>query len=149
METFLDDGATLIDGFWLEKDIIPNLPPNPPIITGPAKGKIKVAIDYNFTTIDPEDDTLYYFIIWDDGTNSSWIGPYQSGAAITQSHSWTTKGTYTIKAIAKDGFGDLSEWATLSVTMPCSYNIPMQWFWARLFERFPNAFPLLQRLLGY
>jgi len=128
---------------------IGNQPPNPPIITGPAEGKIKVTIDYNFTAIDPEDDTLYYFIDWGDGTNSSWIGPYQSGAAITQSHSWSTKGTYTIKAKAKDVYGDESDWGTLSITMPLSYEQPHFRFLYWLFERFPIAFPILRHLMGY
>jgi len=127
----------------------PNKPPNPPTITGEAKGKIKVAIDYNFTTIDPDNDSVYYFIDWGDGTNSS-IGPYLSGDLITQSHTWSKKGTYTIKAKAKDYIhSNESTWGQLSVTMPYSFNIPFQPFFEKLFERFPHAFPILRHLLGY
>jgi outer membrane protein assembly factor BamB len=128
---------------------IENQPPSPPSITGPAQGKIKVALEYHFTATDPEGDTISYFIDWGDGTNSGWIGPYQSGAAITQSHSWTTKGIYTIKAKAKDIYGNESDWGTLSVTMPLSYE-PTHFrllYW--LFERFPNSFTLLRHLMGY
>jgi hypothetical protein len=126
-----------------------NHPPNPPTITGPAEGTIKVATTYNFTTTDPDDDEVYYFIDWGDQTNSSWIGSYSSGDEITKSHIWSKKGTYTIKAKAKDINGNESDWRTLSVTMPCSYNIPLIQFWERLFERFPNAFPILRHLMGY
>jgi hypothetical protein len=126
-----------------------NEPPNPPSITGPATGKIKVAINYNFTTTDPDGDEIYYFIDWGDQINSSWIGPYLSGELITESHTWSKKGTYTIRAKAKDIYGNESDWKTFSVKMPCSYNIPFQQFWERLFERFPNVFPLLRHLMEY
>jgi hypothetical protein len=33
-------------------------------------------------------------------------------------HSWSTKGTFTIKVKAKDIYGLESDWATLTVTMP-------------------------------
>ncbi|HWR63417.1 MAG TPA: hypothetical protein VN365_03340, partial [Candidatus Thermoplasmatota archaeon] len=125
-----------------------NEPPNPPTITGPTKGKIKVAINYNFTTTDPEGDEVYYFIDWGDNTNSSWIGPYPSGDLITKSHTWSKKGTYIIKAKAKDIYGTESGWGTLSITMPTSYNIPFQSFWMKLFERFPHIFPIIRHLMG-
>jgi len=123
--------------------------PFPPTITGPTNGKVRVATAYNFTTTDPDDDDVYYFIDWGDNKNSGWIGPYTSGEQITESHSWLKKGNYTIKAKAKDPSGNESDWGTLSVTMPCSYNIPLIQFWERLLERFPHAFPILQHILGY
>jgi len=126
-----------------------NQPPVAPTMTGPANGNIRVATDYNFTTMDPNGDDVYYFIDWGDQTNSSWIGPYLSGDDVTKSHTWSKKGDYTIKAKAKDLHGAESGWVTLSVTMPFSYMIPMQWLWQRVFERFPNAFPILRHLVGY
>jgi len=123
--------------------------PEKPVITGPAKGKIKVAIEYNFTTTDPDNDTISYYIDWGDETNSGWIGPYVSGDVATKSHTWTKKGTYVIKAKAKDIHGNESDWGELSVIMPCSYSILFNWFWERLFQRFPHAFPLLRHLMGY
>ena len=56
---------------------------------------------------------------------------------------------YAIKAKAKDVNGNESNWETLTVTMPYSYNVPFMQFWERLFERFPNAFPILRHLMGY
>jgi hypothetical protein len=149
METFLDDGATLIDDFWIEKNVTANWPPNPPTITGPAKGKVGVVTAYNFTTTDPEGDEVYYFIDWGDGTNSSWLGPNPSGDLITESHTWASKGAYTIKAKAKDIFGNESDWGTLKITMPFSYAIPFQGFWERLFEWFSHALPKLRHRLGF
>ena len=37
-----------------------NQPPNPPIITGPDKGKVRTTYDYNFTAIDPDGDKLKF-----------------------------------------------------------------------------------------
>jgi hypothetical protein len=123
-------------------------PPNPPTITGPASGKAGQPHNYTFNATDPNGDDVYYLIDWGDNTSSGWIGPYPSGHEITQSHTWIKKGTYDIKAKTKDSYGYESDWATLSVKMPYSYNIPFLPFWERLFERFPHAFPILRHLMG-
>ena len=149
MQTYLDDGTTQIDDFWIEKNETTNQPPQQPSITGPNIGKIKTATAYNFTTTDPENNTVFYFIDWGDETNSSWIGPYSSSELITRSHTWSKKGDYILKAKAKDVYGNESDWGQLSVTMPFSYNIPYESFWMKLFERFPSAFPILRRMIGY
>ncbi len=126
-----------------------NQPPEIPAIDGPVNGKVETQYDYTVTTRDPDGDDVYYFIDWGDTVNSGWVGPYASGDEITQSHTWSKKGTYLVKVKAKDLSGNESDWGTLSVTMPCSYNIPFQQFWELLFERFPNAFPILRYLKGY
>lgn len=140
-------GASTAGDIW-EFTTKSNTPPTTPTISGPGEGKIKVDVDYNVTTTDPDGDEVSYYIDWGDGTNSGWVGPYPSGDIVTKSHTWTKKGTYTIKAKAKDIYGNESGWGTLSVTMPYSYNIPFQLFWQRLFERFPYIFPILRNLLG-
>lgn len=127
-----------------------NQPPNPPTIDGPASGKKGVSYNYNFVTVDPEGDDVYYWINWSDGSPATeWIGPYPSGQLVIISHTFSQKGTFIIICQAKDAHNALSDWGTLSVTMPCSYIIPFQQFWERLFERFPHAFPLLKHLMGY
>ena len=123
--------------------------PYPPNIQGPENGKVRKQLEYSFNTSDPDGDEVYYFIDWGDQTNSSWIGPYPSGDVIIQSHTWTKKGIYILKAKAKDINGNEGDWGQLSVTMPYSYNIPFLSFWERLFERFPHTFPILRHLLGY
>jgi hypothetical protein len=105
--------------------LYPNQSPNTPTITGPENGKARDAIEYNFTTTDPDDDDVYYFIDWGDGTNSSWINPYPSGDIIPQSHTWSNKGYYTIKAKAKDVLGTESGWGILqiNITSPIELTI--------------------------
>jgi hypothetical protein len=126
-----------------------NLPPDPPVISGPANGKAKQPYNYTFNATDPNNDDVSYYIDWGDNTTSGWLGPYPSGDALLQSHTWATKGSYTIKAKAKDIYGNESGWGTFTVSMPLSYEPLQVRFFVWLFERFPHAFPILQCLLGY
>lgn len=123
--------------------------PSIPLINGPTNGKKGIQYNYTFSSVDPLADDVYYYIEWGDGANTGWFGPYPSGDTITQSHTWTKKGIYTIKAKAKDSYGTQSDWGTLSVTMPYSFNIPFMQLWMKLFQRFPNAFPILRNLMEY
>jgi len=125
------------------------LPPDTPTIHGPTKGKPGNLYLYTFATIDPEGDIVYYCIDWGDGQISEWVGPYHSGATASLTHEWDEKGTYTIQAKAKDIYGNESDWGTLQVHMPLSYEPPHFQFFDWLFERFPQAFPILRYLLRY
>ncbi len=125
-----------------------NTPPDAPTITGETNGKKGKEYEYTITGSDPEGDDLYVIIDWGDNTSSELLGPYDGSYEITKKHSWEEKGNYTIKAAAKDPYGWGPE-ATLDVTMPKSkasnFNLNLlSW----LFEHFPNAFPIISRLLG-
>jgi hypothetical protein len=75
---------------------------NPPVISGPTIGNPGVKYDYTFITEDPEGDNIWLYIDWDDGTNSGWIGPYESGEEVVMSHNWAVDDRYVIKAKSKD-----------------------------------------------
>ena len=126
-------------------------PPSTPTINGPPSGRIGHTYDYKILSTDPDGDDISYLVDWGDGTNTGWLGPYTSGEEQTVSHSWETKGSYTIQVKAKDSNGAESGWGTLQVTMPMSSNMFDSPF-LRLFERFldrhPHTFPILQYLLG-
>jgi hypothetical protein len=92
--------------------------PGTPVVEGTLNGKIGVEYPYTIMSTDPEEHVLIYFIDWGDGTNSGWIGPYDSGEQVIQNHSWTKKGSYTIKVKAQDSYLVESEWGTLVVSMP-------------------------------
>jgi pyrrolidone-carboxylate peptidase len=124
-----------------------NIPPNTPIITGPKNGTTGEEYEYKCRAGDADVDDIYYFIDWGDGTNSGWIGSFYAGEEITEKHVWSEKGSYSITVKAKDVFNAESDWATLTVTMPCSYDRSIPQFLELLFQRFPNAFPLLRHLL--
>ncbi|VVB62229.1 Thiosulfate sulfurtransferase GlpE [uncultured archaeon] len=125
-----------------------NMPPETPVITGDIKGKIGQNYPYTFTTTDPDSDDVFYYVNWTDNTTNQLIGPYHSGDVATLSHNWSEKGTYTVKVKARDIYGAESDYATLEITMPYTFN-PMWQFLESLFGRFPAVFPLLRHLLGY
>jgi len=130
-----------------------NHPPKTPTLTGRQSGTNGTAYSYTFSATDSDDDDVYYYLNWGDdywfGGAVGWIGPYKSGQNITLEKTWVEKGNYTIRVKAKDRYDAKSDWGTLKVTMPVSYNIPHLSFWEHLFERFPQAFPILRQLLGY
>jgi hypothetical protein len=128
--------------------LIDDQPPATPSIIGSAKGKPNATYLYSFVTTDPENEPVSYFIDWGDGTNSSWLGPYESGVQKTASHSWSRKGTYIVKVKAKDVFDSESDWGRLIVMIPCSYIVHIRSLLEWLFERFPQAFPLLRLIVN-
>lgn len=127
--------------------IVQNQPPTTPIINGPSKGKRGISYNYEIESLDPENENISYYIDWADGTNTGWIGPFPSDQEQTLNHTWNKKGTYTIKAKARDIHNQESDWGTLTVTMP--YEPPQFPFIQWLLERFPNAFSILRFLLEF
>ncbi|HIG99753.1 MAG TPA: PQQ-binding-like beta-propeller repeat protein, partial [Thermoplasmata archaeon] len=124
----------------------PNAPTAPTII-GKIKGKVERSYDYIFRSTSPVENDVFYQIDWGDGSITEWLGPYDSGKSITMNHSWSEKGTYTIKARAKDTDNLWGPWGELKVTMPYSYEPPHFHFIQWLLERFLHAFPFLRYIL--
>jgi len=125
-----------------------NVPPNKPIINGPSSGKPGIEYEYSFNSTDLNDDPVMYIVDWDDD-NTNWTEYSDSGEDIILKHTWSEKGTYKVKAKAIDIHDAESSWGELTVTIPRNksydYNFKiLNW----LFERFPNAFPILRQFLG-
>jgi parallel beta-helix repeat protein len=120
-----------------------NHPPNAPDINGPARGKVGVEYTFVFSTTDLDEDNLSYFVDWGDGTNSSWIGEFESGQEILVTHNWTEKGEYVIKAKAKDIYNAESEW-TVYYIFDVSKSKQLSFF---SFFQWLNRFLLLQRTI--
>lgn len=79
-----------------------NYPPVKPELEGPESGDLGQEVQFQASSNDPELGQLFYWIDWGDGTNTGWIGPYESGALCTALHSWSEKGTFNIMAKARD-----------------------------------------------
>jgi outer membrane protein assembly factor BamB len=122
--------------------------PETPSITGDENGHARRKHDYTIVSTDPDNDNISYYIDWGDGKTTDWTTPTPSGQAITLSHTWLKQGSYVVKVKARDGHGMESDWGTLSVTMPFSYELPHFRFLDWLFEQFPNAFSILRHLFG-
>jgi len=141
--------ASTIGPLWhFKTSVATNNAPNTPTLTGPSKGKIGVEYTYNVTGTDSDLDQVFYYVDWGDNTSTGWLGPYASGYMLSVDHTWTTKGSYTIKAKVRDEHGLESGWKTLDVTMPTKFGIINGSFLDWLFEQFPNAFPILRHLFG-
>lgn len=96
--------------------ITSNSPPNAPVITGPASGKVGQLYTYTFNSTDPDGDDIYYYIDWGD-TSSGWIGPFASSVEATVNHTWTQTDEYAIVAKAKDIHDHESNWSTFTVSI--------------------------------
>jgi len=121
-----------------------------PTINGPNSGKVKQNYNYTIVSSDPDGISLSYYVDWGDGTNTGWIGPYDSGLEQTVNHTWNKRGTYTIQVKAKDSYGAESGWGKLRVIMPKNSDViysPLLRLLERFFERHPFAFPILRHLL--
>ncbi|MCK4365076.1 MAG: PKD domain-containing protein [Thermoplasmatales archaeon] len=93
----------------------PPYPPDKPY--GPTTGEVEIDYTFSTQTDDPQGDQVYYWIDWGDGTNSGWLGPYNSGVAAYKDHRWYCKGVYSIVAKAKDSVGVESGWSEPSSIM--------------------------------
>lgn len=116
-----DTALTAIKSYIIQ--VISN-PPPPPVIHGPDFGYVAVA--YTFTTdpiIDPDGDAFYCLWDWGDGTNTDWLGPYQSGSSISASHVWMHAGVYEIKAKVKTDEG-ASNWSEPLIISIVEYHPP-------------------------
>lgn len=123
-----------------------NQPPSAPQINGPTSGSAGTSYPYTFTSTDPDGDDVSYYIKWGDGATTAWTSYQASGTAYSESHTWSSQGTYTIEAKAKDTDGAESGWGTLQVTIP--RNRALNSPFIKFLQQFPNAFPILKYLLG-
>jgi hypothetical protein len=121
--------------------------PTPPIIEGPDRGEENVILTYFFNSTDFDDDDIYYYIDWDDGSFEEWIGPYETGEKIYCTHNFTSKGKYTLSANAKDIYGAESDLSILEINIPRT-KLALHNIFLSLFERYPNLFLLFRLLIN-
>jgi hypothetical protein len=145
------DGALYIGGvvngrIYCFRDIKPDSP-STPSINGPINGKPGKNYNYTISSTDPNDDDVYYYISWGDGTIVEWLGPCNSDEKVTISHKWSEKGAYEIRIVAKDTNGLLSGMGMLETSMPKS-KMSINSLLPCFLKLFPNLFPILQKLLN-
>jgi len=138
-----EDDAGVLFGIYDNYEA-PEKPARP---IGPLNGKVGKKYIYSTILYDPDGDQMYCKWDWGDGTFSDWLGPYNSDVEIEASHIWNEKGSYQIKVKAKDVYDAESEWSEpLSISMPRN-RLKIRHILINFFERFPNAFPMMKRLL--
>jgi hypothetical protein len=87
-----------------------NPPDSPSVPDGPIEGVVGEEYIFSTYAYDPDDDSIFYMFDWGDGHFSDWLGPYDSGQLCSAGHSWDSPGVYSIGVIARDIWGDESEW---------------------------------------
>ena len=130
--------------------VSPNDPPGKPDTPeGPTKGSPGKTYMYSTKTVDPDGDRVYYMWDWGDGNYSSWLGPFNSDETATALHSWSEKGTYSIKVKSKDIHDDESDWSDpLSVRMPKDQALFGSF--VKLFGRlFPRVSSVIYSIVGF
>jgi hypothetical protein len=123
----------------------PNTPPNKPSTpTGPVSGKTGKQLTYSSNAVDTDGDQVYLMFDWGDGNTSGWLGPFNSGTSHNASHSWATKGSYSIKVKSRDTKGEESSWSnsfTVTITKSISVEYPS------ILEKILGRFPALENIL--
>ena len=101
-----------------------NTPPNTPSTPyGDTNGVPDTLYAYVTSATDPDGDQVKYTFDWGDGKTSE-TTLVSSGSSKITSHSWSSEGTYLVKAKATDSNGASSGWSnTLTVTIN-SENTP-------------------------
>jgi hypothetical protein len=101
-----------------------NQPPNKPSMpSGAASGYTGAIYSYATSAADPNGDQVKYTFDWGDGTNID-TGFVTSGTSSSASHSWSSAGTYQVKANAMDSNSATSEWSNLLAVTIQSNKLP-------------------------
>jgi len=116
----------MFDAIGWDYPLFPNDPPyTPSTPTGSTPVPSSYAHEYSTSTTDPDGNQVYYMWNW-GGEISDWIGPYDSGIPVTESHTWNHYGVYEVKVRAKDTYNDVSDWSnslSVRVVIPGDLNI--------------------------
>jgi hypothetical protein len=122
-----------------------NQQPKAPTIIGPLTGKAGEELSFIFNAVDPDGDQVKYIIDWDD-TTSNITDLYPSGQDVTVSHTWGTKGTYTITAKAQDSNGLNGPETTKTITIKKSKALNLPYF--KILQNYQNLLQILKNQLG-
>ncbi|MBU0496486.1 MAG: hypothetical protein KKC68_01055 [Candidatus Thermoplasmatota archaeon] len=102
----------------LRMGIINRAPDKPTTPQGPTQGINEISYSFTSSSEDPEGEDLFYQFDWNDGNQSSWIGPFSTGTPVEASYTWMHPGTYDVVVRAKDTIGTPSVWSDpLTITI--------------------------------
>ena len=101
-------------------------PTVPSIPSGPISGNTGTSYSYSTSATAPDGDQVKYTFDWGDGTTST-TDLVNSGTSANASHSWSTAGTYQVKAMATDSKSATSGWSNplaVSITEKGTPTVP-------------------------
>ena len=112
--------------------------PTSPTISGPSTLVTGQSGTYSFVSTDPQVEQISYAVDWNSDGTDLWM-PYgsvpppgsmtyvNSGVSQSASKSWATPGTYTVRVLAQDTWGNNSAWTTYTITVsdpqPCTAGV--------------------------
>jgi hypothetical protein len=87
-------------------------PPNTPSIpSGASSGTTSSCYGFSSSATDPDGDSVAIRCDWGNGDTSSWSSYVSSGSNVYMGYTWSTGGTYSVRAQAKDVHGITSGWS--------------------------------------
>ena len=122
--------------------------PDPPVINGQTSGEPETSYTYTFTSSEPDDEDVSYYIDWGDGSITDWTGFISPGTPYSESHIWDTRDTYQIKAKSKDNSGAESGWSTLDVQIPRNRVLFTNPTFLRLVSHFSNILSIFKYIFS-
>jgi outer membrane protein assembly factor BamB len=114
----------LVSVFACRKLPVGHPPAAPSEPMGITNGGYNSTYEFSATTTDPDTDSVAIHFSWGDGASSEWSSWVASGETITMSHSWSSPGTYQVKAQAKDKPGSTSDWSAVHSLVIISTRAP-------------------------
>jgi len=146
------DGDFVLIGAYAEDDFTGSAyvfttkqQPTAPDIDGPSSGSNGVELSWIFHSNHPDENQLKYIIDWSDETSTE-TECENPCTPIEVSHTYKNKGTYIIKAKARECPNGLdSEESTFEVNIPRTKarNYPL---FIRLIDWFQNVFPISRNM---
>jgi len=99
-------------GHYLTIPVGPDRAPSPPSVpSGPTSGRKGDTLCFSTIAEDPDGDSVAVRFDWGDSTMSDWSALVPSGDSVTMTHAWQKLGTYSIRVLAKDSRGAISNWS--------------------------------------
>lgn len=96
---------------------ISNRAPANPTLNGPTIGEKNQPIQFTFSTSDLDNDSVYYYIDWDDGEKTIYENKHDANEQILFTHTWTSPGIYTVKAKTRDQYFAESNWTKHQISI--------------------------------
>ncbi len=107
-----------------------NNPPNQPSVFDIVEDTSQLGENILFTAsaIDPDNDSIAFRFDWSYGDTSDWSDFVASGDTISMYHSFSSTGTFYIRAQAKDNHDGLSDWSEPdSVVIEVEDTVYLRW----------------------
>lgn len=154
---FVSLGFTSVSMGEPNDPIFPNHAPEAPIILNDEISIDKQEYKCNFYAIDPDEDSIYYNIIWKKINNkvistnepgdpeTPWYGPFSSGEEVDKILKCNKPGEYKLSICAKDEHGRIGPTTTITVRYTKSKLLQFPIF-SYILEKCPAVVYLLTKI---